>query len=139
MENVIEIGDTVDLAGTKYLVVATQIVGGVVIPLAVKSIYGSTVNSYTHRDSGGSWAAHHWEIIKKGTTTVVDKKAAIIAKVLYLDKKFKDKQALKSQLETRAATYQAVTGEIISSRSLDYSTEALHYIRANYTTTTTSW
>ena len=96
MENIIEIGDTVELLGSKYLVVATQIVGDVVIPLAVKTIHGGTVNSYTHRDSGGSWAAHPWKIIKKGTTTTVDKKAAIIAKVLYLDKKFKDKQARKA-------------------------------------------
>ena len=96
MEDAIEIGDTVELAGSRYLVVATQVVRDVVVPLAVKAIYGGTVNNSIHKDSGGSWATLPWKIIKKGTTTTVDKKAAIIAKVLYLDKKFKDKQARKA-------------------------------------------
>lgn len=94
----ITVGSIVSLHGQKYKVFEIQVHEGRSYPSAVRAIdsFGE-LNSHMHRDSNGNWVKfHQWEFISAGIPE--DPKAKIIAKIKYLDEKFKKAQALKKAL-----------------------------------------
>lgn len=95
----ITVGSIVSLHGQKYKVFEIQVHEGRSYPSAVRAIdsFGK-LNSHMHTDSNGGWVKYHqWELISAGIPE--DPKAKIIAKIKYLDEKFKKAQALKKALQ----------------------------------------
>jgi hypothetical protein len=92
------IGSIVRLHNNLYKVREVQEVNGKVYPRAVQSINvkGQITGPYVHKDSTGEWAKHSWELLSNFTPE--DPKTKIIAKIKYLDEKFKKSQENKKQL-----------------------------------------
>lgn len=93
----ITVGSIVSLNGWKYKVHQVQTENGRTVPLAIKSIDSHGIeDSYMHKDTNGAWFEHKWNLVE--TPIPIDPKAKIIAKIKYLDEKFKKAQALKKAL-----------------------------------------
>ena len=99
----ITVGSIVSLHGRKYKVYQVQTQDGITVPLAVKSLASDGIeDSYIHKDIGGSWFEHKWELVTPPTP--VDPRAKIIAKIKYLDEKFKKAQEKKSSSQTKRSS-----------------------------------
>jgi hypothetical protein len=92
----IDIGSIVKLDNdTEYLVLEIDSRNGVPFPHALKVISSGSSRGIgeTIKDKYGDWYQYNWKIVSGGVP--VDPKAKIIAKIKYLDDKFKKAQALK--------------------------------------------
>jgi hypothetical protein len=120
----ITIGSIVSLHGRKYKVYEVQVRGHLVVPRAVKSVDSSGREDFhLHKDLDGSWFIHTWELIS--SPTPIDPKARIIAKIKYLDEKFKAAQEKKKAALKAAESLKEMTTSYTSSDVIWGSTSGL--------------
>ena len=117
----ITVGCIVKLDGSKYKVHEVATNRGVTYPYRVSIIdrHGE-VSDTILTDKYDAWARHKWVVIGQGEP--VDPKAKIIAKIKYLDEKFKKNQERKAQLKAATPIAESTQTNYDTVRNLDAET-----------------